>query len=171
MSALKFTKEFIVAGAAALCLTAAAPAAYAHEGFDLDNINLKLGEDFLQSLIDMDAEDIAEFREEMADARAEIADAIGDIEDAKAEANADPQHRDLILAALATAADTVESTTKGVFEKVRDELDKAEADLKAGKVQVSADEMKETTEAIKTIRTELAGIEASLGDLLAAMRA
>ena len=68
------TKGILIAGAAAIGLAFAAPAATAHDGMNisLDSLELKFGdEDFLESLIAMDADDIAEIRSEMAEARAD----------------------------------------------------------------------------------------------------
>lgn len=170
---IKTTKGILIAGAAAIGLAFAAPAATAHDGMNisLDSLELKFGdEDFLESLIAMDADDIAEIRSEMAEARAEIRDAIKEVADARREAAESPETKDVILVALSTGAAAVEETTKGVFEKVRSELNRAEGELADKRDEVGPAEFAETNEAISTIRSELAEVEVALGELLAAMR-
>ncbi|WP_133162196.1 hypothetical protein [Hyphococcus luteus] len=173
---LKNTKIWLAAGAAALGLAVAAPAALAGNftdkavSFDGVNLNINDDEDLLQTLIDMDAEDIADLREEMADARADIKDAIGDVEEARREAKEDPKTAGFVDIAFAAASASVESSTRGVFDNVYAALDRAESNLDAGKVEVSDAEFEETSEAIAVIREELAGVEAALDELLAAMK-
>lgn len=163
-------KALIFSGAAALGLAFAAPAAVADDFVNISFDDLDFGdEDFLQKLIEMDADDIADMRAEMADARAEIRDAISEIQEARAEAEANPESRTVIEAALAAASVAITSATDSAFEKVRAELDEAEVELAA--TDVSADEMAETQGAIAAVREELAGIEAAVSDLVAAMKA
>ncbi len=170
MPTLNTAKTLIISGAAALGLAFAAPAAMAGDFVNISFDDLDFGEeDFLQKLIEMDADDIADMRAEMADARAEIRDAIGEIEDARAEAEANPETRSVIEAALAAASAAVTSATNSAFEKVRAELDEAEIELAT--TDVSAEEMTETQGAIAAVREELAGIEAAVGELVAAMKA
>lgn len=170
MSSVKTAKTLIISGAAALGLAFAAPAAIASDFVDISFDGLDFGEeDFLQKLIEMDADDIADMRAEMADARAEILDAISEIQEARAEAEANPETRTVIEAALAAASAAVTSTTNSAFEKVRAELDEAEIELAT--TDVSEEEKTETQGAIAAVREELAGIEAAVGELVAAMKA
>ena len=167
---LNKTKIFILSGAAAIGLAFAAPAALANDFIDISLEDLDFGdEDFLQQLIDMDADDIANMRAEMAEARAEIREAIGEVEAARAEAAANPETKPVVIAALEAASAAVVTATKTVFEEIRTELDDAETDLAAA--DISAEEMSETKAAIAALREELAGIEDALGELVAAMRA
>lgn len=168
---LKSAKTIFFAVAASAGLAFAAPAMAGDftnisiNGLDFDD------EDFLQQLIDMDADDIADLRSEMADARAEIRDAISEIEDARAEVEDNPEAKPMFIAAMEVASSTVTSTTKSVFDKVRAGLDQAETDLNSGSVEVSDEELTETRQAIAALREELSGIEAAVGELVAAMKA
>ncbi len=171
---LNSARMLLITGAAALGLTFTAPAAIAGSFGDLsfDGIDLDIdSEDFLQKLIDMDAADIVDLRADMAEARSDIKGAIADIEQAREEASETPESRAIFAAALAAASESVTSSTKEVFEKVGAALDRAETDLVAGKIEVSAEEVTETKFVIAILREELGGIEAALGELVAAMKA
>lgn len=169
-------KPLLLAGAAALGLALApAPAAagdMSNISFEMDSFNLDIGdEDFLEQLIAMDAEDIAELRADMAEAREDIKEAIGEIEEARREAEATPESKAIIAAALAAAGASVSESTKDVFDEVRSELDRAERELKDGVIDVSAEEFAETTAVIAALRDELSGVELALGELIDALKA
>ena len=166
-------RAVLVSGAAALGLAFAAPAAASDFGnISFNGINVDINsEDFLQRLIDMDAEDIAELRAEMADARADIKDAIADIDEAREEASQTPEAKAIFAAALAAASSSVSSATDDVFDEVRTALDRAETELNDGKIAISAEEDAETRMVIATLREELTSIETALGELVAAMKA
>jgi len=167
-------KALLISGAAALGLAFAAPAAGAADigeisfndfNFDID------GEDFLQNLIEMDAEDIAELRADMAEARADIKDAIAEIEEARKEAAEQPEAKAILAAALSAASASVIESTEGVFKQVHEALDRAEIELVSGQVDVSAEEVAETKLVISTLREELGGVQAALSELVATMKA
>ncbi|GJL90966.1 hypothetical protein [Hyphococcus sp.] len=167
-------KALLISGAAALGLAFAAPAASAADignisfndfNFDIDS------ENFLQNLIDMDADDIADLRAEMADARAEIKDAIAEIADARKETEEQPEAKAVLAAALQAASASVIESTDSAFKQVHEALDQAESDLVSGKVEVSAEEVTETKLVIATLREELGSVQAVLGELVAAMKA
>lgn len=173
-STLGAAKALLISGAAALGLAFAAPAASAVEIGDIsfNDFNFDINsDDFLQNLIDMDAEDIAELRAEMADARAEIKDAIAEIEEARKEAGDQPEAKAVLAAALQAASASIIESTDGVFKQVHDALDRAESELVSGKVEVSAEEVTETKLVIAALREELGGVQAALGELAAAMKA
>ncbi|MEQ8936269.1 MAG: hypothetical protein RIE56_10815 [Amphiplicatus sp.] len=148
------------AGAAALCLAAPAHA----RDFDWDD-----EEDFLEDLIEMDAEDIAEMRSELAEARADIADGIRDIEEAKKEAAAQPMSGAFVKAAFAAASAGVSAGVDGLDEAFK-AIDRAEATLKERRAELGEAEYRETSDALAMLRTELAGIQAGLEDLAAEMK-
>jgi chromosome segregation ATPase len=169
-------KTLLMAGAAAFGLSLTATAATAGDmsniSIDMDSFDLDIGdEDFLEQLIEMDAEDIAELRADMAEARGDIREAIGEIEEARREAESSPESKAIIATALAAASESVSESTKGVFDQVRSELDRAERELKDGKADISAEEFAETTEVIAALRDELSGVELALGELIDAMKA
>lgn len=173
-SLIKNAKAMIITGAAAFGLVLAAPAAHAGSFGDLsfNGVDFDIdSEDFLQNLIDMDAEDIAEMRADMAEARSDIKDAISEIEQARKDAGENPEAKKAVMAAMAAASDSVMDSAKEVFSKVRAALDKAETDLVSGKIEVSAEEIDETKLVIATLREELGGIEVALGELAAALKA
>ena len=168
-----FSKFF--RGACALSLAAgiaAAPAIAAdREDRDRREINIDIGdeEDFLEDLIAMDAEDIAELRTEFAEARAEIAEAAGEIEEARREARSAPGGEMILKIAFAAASAATKSSVDGALAKVERAIDRAEKDLKTA--DVSDEERVETQLAIDTLRSEMAGLREALADLVAAMEA
>ena len=174
--AFKNARMLTAAGAAAFALFAIAPAP-ALAG-DLSNLSVEFNdldldinkENFLQQLIEMDADDIAELRADLADARKDVLDAIAEVKEARLEARKDPQTAGFIDIAFAAASVSVENSTYGVFNDIYDMIDSAEADLKAGKADVGAAERRETQEAITVLREGLDGVQDALGELLAAMK-
>jgi len=174
MSLFKSAKTVLIAGAAAMTFAVAAPAASAHDlgniavngfSFDFD------GEDLLQSLIEMDAEDIAEMRAEFAEARVEIRDAIGEIDDARAEAEKSDEAKSILAVALSEASESVEETVQTAFAEVRTELDRAESELSEMRSTLDDAEFNETKDLIAFLRSELVEFEAAIGELVAAMKA
>ncbi len=169
-------RTLAAAGAAALALSFVTSAAMAGDkpniSIDMDSLDFDIGdEDLLEKLIEMDAEDIAELRADMAEARADIKEAIREIEKARREAEGSPESKAIIVGALAAAAESVSSSTKGVFQQVRDELDRAERELNDAKAGVSAEEFAETSGVIALLREELSEVELALADLIDAMKA
>ncbi len=149
-----------LAGAAALCF--AAPAS-AHD-FDWDD-----GEAFLEDLIEMDADDIAELRSELAEARADIADARRDIDEAREDAKSRPMDGVFVEAAFAAAGAGLSAGVKGLDEAFL-ALDRAKAALKERRAELGEAEYRETSDALAMIRTELAGVQAGLKELATEMR-
>jgi chromosome segregation ATPase len=174
MSLFTSAKTVLITGAAALTFAVAAPAASAH---DFDNISINGfnfdfdSEDLLQSLIEMDAEDIAEMRADLAEARVEIRDAIGEIADARAEADKNEELKPIILAALAEASKEVEGSVGEAFAEVRTELDRAESELSDLRSSLDEAEFNETKDLIAFLRSELVEFEVAVGELVAAMKA
>lgn len=154
-----------ILGAAAAAMMAFAPAS-AHG----KEIVLNIGDgDLLEKLIALDAQGIAEMRAEIAEARAEIAEAVRDIEEAKKEIDEAPAGaRVVVRIAFAAAREATEAAVKEALAEARDEIDDAERRLKSA--DVSEAERAETQGAIDALREDLAGLELSLNDLLAALR-
>ena len=158
-----------IAGAAACALTVAPPA-LARDSSNRDVvINIGKDGDLLKQLIEMDAEDIADMRAEIADARADIADAISDIEEAREEVKGVPGGQLILKIAFASARAGTRTAVEEALGDARDEINKAERDLATAKV--SDEERVETQGAIDALRTELDALEASLNELIVAMRA
>jgi len=153
-------RALALAGAAALCF--AAPAS-AHD-FDWDD-----EEEFLEDLIEMDADDIAELRAELVEARAEIADGIRDLEEAREEAKSQPMAGVFVEAAFAAAGAGLSAGVDGLDEAFK-AIDRAEAALKARRADLGEAEYRETKDALAMLRTELASIQAGLEDLAAEMK-
>mgnify|MGYP000427482241 CR=1 FL=1 len=153
-------RALALAGAAALCIAAPASA----QEFDWDD-----EEDFLDDMIAMDADDIAEMREELAEARAEIADGIRDVEEAREEAKSQPMAGAFVEAAFAAASAGLSAGVDGLDEAFK-AIDRAEATLKKRRDELGEAEYRETKDALAMLRTELAGIQAGLEDLAAEMK-
>lgn len=155
---------FLIAGAAAMGLAFATPAAaHAHV--------LSFGaEDLLEKLIEMDADDIQEMRDEFAEARDDIKDAIGDVEEAREEASQAPGGGAIIKTAFTAARAATSGAVKTALSDVRDAVDAAEREL-AEMTDISNDERTETLEAIDVLREELVSLEVALEELVDAMRA
>ena len=171
---LKPLGAFVAAGAAFIALSTAAPAFAASDGITISGLHLNFGddgEDLLEQLIALDADDIQDIREEMADALEEIDDAMDEIEDARAEAKATPGGGAILKIAFGAASMALTESVDAVFDEVRAELDLAARRLLEMKSTLSAEEFAETQEAISVIRTGLADIEAALDELVASMKA
>lgn len=171
---MRSAKAVLAAGGVFAALTVAAPAASAHDfdNISVNGLNFNFGdEDFLQSLIEMDAEDIAEMRADFAEARAEIRNAIGEIDEARAEAAKSKEAKSILAVALTEASESVSEATKNAFDEVRSELNRAESELDGMKSSLSAEEFSETQELIEFLRSELVEFEVALGELIDAMKA
>ena len=157
--------KLAIAGIAAGSLAFAAPA-YAKDR----NININIGdEDLLEELIELDAEGIDELREEFADAREDIADAIADIEEAREDVKDAPGAKMVLKVAFASARVVSSAAINEALREVRSAIDDAEVELKTA--DVSDEERVETQGAIDMLRTELDSLEASLDELVDALRA
>jgi DNA repair exonuclease SbcCD ATPase subunit len=156
---------FFIAGAAAMGLALATPAA-AHTHV----LNFGDDEDLLEKLIEMDAEDIQDMREEFADAREDIKDAIGDVEEAREEARQAPGGGAIVKIAFTAARAATSGAVKTALSEVRDAVDDAEHDL-AAMNDISDEERVETQQAIDVLREELASLEVALEELLDALDA
>lgn len=158
-----------IVGAAACGLAFATPALASDRG-DRD-IVISIGKDgdLLKQLIELDQEGIEEMRAEMAEARADVAEAIKDIEDAREDVKGVPGGRLILKIAFASARAGATTAIDEALGEARAEIDKAERDLVTA--DVSAEERVETQGAIDTLRRELDALEASLNELLSAMRA
>ncbi len=160
-------------GAAALILSVASPANaevnFNHVSFD--SFSFDEDEDFLEQLIELDADDIEDVREEMAEASVEIRDAITEIDDAREEVKAAPGGSAILEAALAIASSFAEKAMDEGFAEATTELDRVEDELHGMENELSAEEYAETQLAIDTIRSEMAEIEVALGELLETMKA
>jgi hypothetical protein len=165
--ALSGVGRVTLAGAAACGLAFATPAMA--KGGDDVVINIGKDGDLLEQLIEMDADGIAEMRAEMAEARAEIAEAIDEIEGAREDVKGVPGGRLILRIAFASARAGASTAVNEALAEARTEVDRAERDLAVA--DVSAEEKVETQGAIDVLRTELDALEASLGDLLDALRA
>lgn len=173
-SLLRSAKTIMIAGGACVALAISAPPASAHgvDNISINGLNLNFGdEDFLQALIELDADDIAEMRAEFAEARQEIRDAIGEIDDARAEAAKSDEAKSILTVALSEASESVEEAASEAFNEVRAELDRAEDELADMRSSLSAEEFNETQEVIEFLRSELVEFEVALGELIAAMKA
>lgn len=158
-----------LAGAAACGLALSTPAA-AHDSGDRDVvINIGKNGDLLKQLIDLDQQGIEDMRAEIADARADVAAAINDIDEARQEVSGVPGGRLILKIAFASARAGASTAIDEALRDARQEIDKAERDLAFA--DVSDEERVETQGAIDVLRTELDALEASLNDLLSAMRA
>ncbi len=167
-------KAALIAGGAMLAFTAATPAAVAGDisSISIDGLNFDFdNEDLLQSLIEMDADDIAEMREELAEARVEIRDAIGEIAEARAEAEDSDEARAILAVALSQASKSVEDSITEAFGEVRAELDRAEGELSGMKSTLSSAEYAETNDLIAFLRSELVEFEVAIAELVTAMKA
>ncbi|WP_425410868.1 hypothetical protein [Hyphococcus sp.] len=170
---LKKLKVALIASGAIAALSAA-PAAMAGDlnSIVVDSVNLDFGdEDFLQALIEMDADDIAEMSKEFADARDDIRDAITEIADARAEAEKSDQASSILAVALSEAGNSVSETAESAFAQVRAELNRAQEELTGMRSSISPEEYSETQEVISFLRAELSAFEDALGDLIAALNA
>lgn len=158
-----------LAGVAACGLAFSTPAA-AHERGDRDSvINIGKDGDLLKQLIELDQQGIEDMRAEIAEARTEIAEAIADIEDARQEVRGVPGGRWILQIAFSSARAGASTAIDEALRDARQEIDTAERDLVVA--DVSDEERIETQGAINVLRTELDALEASLNDLLSAMRA
>lgn len=156
-------KALLVSTAAAMAL-AAAPAAAKDVSLSIDN-----SEDFLEKLIEMDADEIADLRADLAEARIDIADAVDEIADARREAeDKAPFARSIMNVAFRFAGDRVEGEAAGAIREALAELDSAEAELSA--LSLSDAERAETQAAIDVLRSELPLLLSALDDLAAALK-
>ncbi len=153
---------------AAVCGMALATPALARDSDDIV-INIGKDGDLLEQLIELDQAGIEDMRAEIADARAEIAEAIGDIEEAREEVKGIPGARIILKIAFASARAGASTAVNEALSEARTEIDRAERDLVTA--DVSTEEKVETQGAIDVLRTELDALEASLDDLLNALRA
>ena len=160
-------RNALIAGAAVFSLGLAAPAT-AHD-FDFD-MDIGDDEEFLEQLIELDANDIEDIRTDMAEAREDIREAIGEIEEARAEASETPGAGVIVSAALKTARVVVSATVNRALNKVDAALTRAEGGLNDTRASISADEYAETLLAISVIREELIGVQDALAELLDAMK-
>jgi hypothetical protein len=161
--------QIAIASAAACGLALATPA-LASDRSDRD-IVISIGKDgdLLKQLIELDQEGIDEMRAEMAEARADVADAIKDIEEARQEVKGVPGGRLILKIAFASARAGATTAIDEALDEARTEINEAERGLTVA--DVSAEERIETQGAIDTLRIELDALEASLNELLSAMRA
>ena len=161
-----------VLAAIAVAAPAATPA-FAHDRdgstIIVNGVNFS-DDDFLQDLIDLDADDIADLRDEFADAREEVLDAIQDIEEAREDVKGVPGGGVILKIAFGVASKTVSAATSEAFDEVRDALSEAEDELQDKREEVGEDEYDETSKAISVIRAGIADIEGALAELTAAMR-
>lgn len=155
----------IIAGAAAMGLAFATPAAAHHHGFNFDD-----DEDLLEELIEMDAGDIQDMREEFAGAREDIKESIADIEEAREEASRAPGGGAVVKIAFAAARAATSTAVSAVLEEVRDRIEDAEQRL-ADMSDISDEERAETQEAIDVLREEIASLEVALEELFDALSA
>lgn len=158
---------------AAFALTGAflvSPAAVAGEKNDREVV-INVGKDgeLLEQLIGMDAADIEEMRAEFAQARADIREAIGDINEARADVKGVPGGGVILKMAFAAARSSASVAIDEALADARQEISRAERDLKTA--DVSADEREETEVAISTLREELDSLQAALEELIEALRA
>lgn len=156
-------------GAFALMIATPAAARISFNDIEVGSIEFNDDEDLLTQIRDMDEGDIKELREEMADARDDIAEAILDIEEARRDVKEVPGGGAVLEAALSAASVIVNKTVKEALSEVRSELNEARSRL-ASEETLGTDEIAETEEKFDIIFAELASLEASLGDLSAAMR-
>lgn len=160
------------ATAAVFALAAMGPAAAAGDKDTSRNYSISFGDgDLLQSLKDLDAEDLAELKAELAEAKAEIAEAIEEVKAARAELKAEFDDENIVQAAFTEAGRAVRTEARRAFVEVRAELDRVERDLAAERHEIGEAEFQETQDAIEFIRAELAEIEGMIGELAAAMEA
>ena len=161
--------KLAAAGLAACCFAIATPAE-ARDKSDRDIvINIGKDGDLLEQLIELDAKGIEDLRAEMADARAEIADALVEIEEAREEMKSVPGGGVILKIAFASARAGASTAIDEALVDARREIDRAERDLAS--TDVSEEERVETQEAIDVLRTELDALEASLNELIEALRA
>lgn len=132
-------------------------------------INFGKDGNFLEQLIEMDAADIEEMRAEFAEARADIKEAIGDIDDARADVKGVPGGGVILKIAFATARSSASLAIDEALADARNEVSKAECELKTA--DVSAGEREETEAAIAALREELDSLQAALEELIEALRA
>ncbi|MEL7486574.1 MAG: hypothetical protein AAGJ87_05060 [Pseudomonadota bacterium] len=170
---MKLTLKRGAIGVAALSLaalsTATAPA-FAHDDKTVVINGVSFSDDdFLQDLIDLDAEDIAELREEFADAKYDVLDAIEDIEEAREDVKGVPGGGMILKVAFGVASKTVSATTGEAFDEVRAALTDAEKELKTKRAEIGEAEFAETSEAIGFIRAGIGEVEIAIAQLTAAM--
>lgn len=158
------TGAFLIA-AALLAMLVATPASARTISFNGFSFTDK--EPLIEQLIELDADDIEDLRAEFAEARADIADAVRDIEDARRDVEGIGEAA--LRGALKVAARAVEKAADKAFAEALSEIDRAERDL--ADADVDGAERAETQRAIDMLREEIAGLEAALADLAAAMRA
>lgn len=137
---------------------------------DAHNFRIDKPEDLLEELIELDADEIAELREDLIEAQDDINDAIFDIEDAKKDIRDVPAGGAIARVAFKAASAAVDGAAGRAIGKAQKTLEEAESLLSERRDEVGEAEYKETKDAIIMIRRELAQIEDSLDDLLAAMR-
>lgn len=154
---------FLIAGAAALGLSLAAPVSAQAHSFNFDD-----DEDLLEQLIEMDASDIQDMREEFAGAREDIKDAIADVDEAREEASRAPGGGAVVKIAFAAARAATSTAVNTALAEVRERVEDAELRLAKMK-DISDAERVETQEAIDVLREELASLEVALQELVDAL--
>ena len=155
-----------LAAAAVLALSAfGLVAAPAHALGDKGSRTIVIGDDvdFLERLVSLDAEDIAELREDIADARYEIDEAIAEIDEARAELAGVPGGGIILKIAFGAARQTTSAVVSDVMRDLRGKIDDAEAEL--SRSNYSSAEKRETADAIDALRDELDLLELALRDL------
>ena len=136
----------------------------------IGGLKIEDSEKFFDALVDLDADEIAEIRDDMKDAKSDIADAIDDVNEAREEVKDIPAGGAIFRLAVSAAAATVDITGKTVFKDLRIALDGAEKRLVEARSDVGEAEYEETLGAITDFRKGATEIEASLDELLEAMR-
>jgi len=161
--------KLVVASVAVCGLTLTTPAmAHKSSGRDIV-INIGKDGDLLEQLIKLDQQGIEDLRADMAAARADVAEAIAEIEDARNDVKRVPGGQLILRIAFASARAGASTAVDEALRDARREIDKAERDLAAA--DISDEERIETQGAISILRAELDALEASLNELLSAMRA
>lgn len=165
-------RKGVRASAAAMTAALTAGLVFAAPAHSMDSdrtitIDFDSDEDFLEDLIELDAEGIADMRAEFADARAEIDDAVDEIRDAREEARSAPGGEFIVKIAFAVAKATVRVSIDRALNDVGRAVDKAERDLATA--DVSDAERIETQGVIDILRVELASLRTSLDELAAAL--
>jgi hypothetical protein len=154
-----------IAAVVALTVAALLPTGTEARSYDIDD-----PEDLVEQLIKMDEDDIADLRADLVDARADIREAISDIEDAKDDVKDAPGGEAISRVAFRVAGAAVSSATGAALAEAHDALNEAEQILDGRRDELGMSEYRETRGAIDMIRGELTEIEATLQDLLDALR-